>query len=65
MFKYSEHGIKNKEIFKRLYVDFIEYCKSKTNQGTFSTYMDGEPVFFSRGTEFSYRKYKKVLASKS
>lgn len=57
MFGFSEYGIKNKELFCRIYSDFIEWCKSKVITGTFSTYMDGEPVCFSQGIELSYKLY--------
>lgn len=57
MFKFSKHGIKNKEAFCVAYIDFIEWCKSKLQQGTFSTYCDGEPVCFCAGFELSYRTY--------
>lgn len=57
MFEYSEHGIKNKEVFCRIYADFIEWCGSRVKSGTFSTYVDGEPVCFSNGAEISYRLY--------
>ena len=57
MFKFSEHGIKNKELFCKIYSDFIEWCKSVVFEGTFSTYMDGEPVCFSQGVELTYRDY--------
>ena len=63
MFEFSEHGIKNPGIYKRLYAEFINYCKTKAKQGTFSTYMEGEPVFFCLGNEFSYSQYKKVIES--
>lgn len=56
-FKYSEHGIKNKEIYERIYSDFIEWCKTKASGGTFSTYMDGEPVFMFAGIEISYSSF--------
>ena len=59
MFKFSEHGIKNKEAYKEAYADFIEWCKNKLSSGIFSTYMDGEPVCFCSGLEVSYRAYLK------
>jgi len=59
MFKFSEAGIKNKDIFSWIYSDFIEWCKDNFTHGTFSTYCDGEPAFFSDGMEISYRNYMK------
>lgn len=61
MFKFSENGITNIEAYQLAYSDFIEWCKTKAKQGTFSTYMDGEPVFLSLGAEVSYSQYKKML----
>jgi hypothetical protein len=60
MFNFSEHGVKNKDIFCRIYSDFVDYCKSNFTAGTFSTYCDGEPVFMQCGFEFSYSAYKRV-----
>lgn len=60
MINYSNHGIKNKSVFEFVYEDFIEWCKSNFDSGTFSTYKDGEPVFFSGGVEISYRQYKTI-----
>ncbi len=57
MFKFSEYGIKNKDLFCRIYSDFIDWCKTKATSGTFSTYMDGEPYFTCCGLEVSYRTY--------
>ena len=59
VFKFSEHGVKNQEAYITAYADFIEWCKSILPQGTFSTYMDGEPVCFCAGLELSYRTYLK------
>ena len=56
-YKFSEYGIKDKELFKRLYSDFIDYCSRYSESGTFSTYMDGEPFFMTRGNEISYRTF--------
>ena len=61
MFKFSEHGIKDQNLFCMMYADFIKWCMEKATQGTFSTYMDGEPVFFSSGAEVSYRQYKSSI----
>lgn len=58
MFRFSEHGVENPEIYGRIYADFIEWCKTKVKSGTFSTYVDGEPVCFSNGVELSYRLYQ-------
>ncbi|QUH22206.1 hypothetical protein [Alkaliphilus sp. B6464] len=59
-FKFSEHGIKNENLFIELYSDFIEWCKSKVPSGIFSTYVDEEPICFSSGgIELSYRTYLK------
>lgn len=60
MFQFSEYGIKNIEAYKIAYSDFIEWCRARAKQGTFSTYMDGEPVFLTLGTEVSYSHYKKL-----
>lgn len=57
MFRYSGAGIKNVEIYNRIYKDFVEWCKTVVKQGTFSTYCDGEPVCFSGGIELTYRMY--------
>lgn len=57
MFKFSEHGIENKQLFCTVYADFIEWCKGKLSSGTFSTYMDGEPVCFNAGVELKYRMF--------
>ena len=57
MFNFSEHGIKDVYIYSKVYKDFIEWCKTKVRTGTFSTYVDGEPVCFSKGIEISYREY--------
>jgi hypothetical protein len=57
MFEFSEHGVKNSELFSRLYNDFINWCKEKLPSGTFSTYCDGEPVCLYCGIELSYRDY--------
>ena len=46
MFKFSEHGIKDKDVFCRIYSGFVDYCKSNFTSGTFSTYCDGEPFFY-------------------
>ncbi len=56
-FRFSPHGIESKELFCKFYADFIEWCKSVVSEGCFSTYMNGEPVCFSRGLELSYRVY--------
>ncbi len=57
MFKFSKHGIKNKDSFELAYINFIEWCKRILPSGTFSTYVDGEPVCFYQGTELTYRDY--------
>ena len=57
MFKFSEFGVKNTEIYSNIYSDFIVWCKTKVKGGTFSTYMDGEPVCYSGGIEISYRAF--------
>ena len=57
MFKFSQHGIKDQELFCNLYSDFIKWCKGIVTSGTFSTYCDGEPVCFSYGAELSYSMY--------
>jgi hypothetical protein len=62
MFKFSEYGVKNPEIYSRVYADFIDWCKTKVKSGTFSTYMDGEPVCLSAGREIPYRVF---LANRS
>jgi hypothetical protein len=59
-YRFSQYGIKNPEIFERIYQGFIEWCKTKASSGTFSTYCDGEPVFMSAGFELSYRDYQKA-----
>lgn len=57
MFRFSEHGVKNQEAYSIAYADFIEWCKTKVESGTFSTYVDGEPVCYCAGLEMSYRMY--------
>jgi hypothetical protein len=57
MFRFSEHGVKNQEAYSIAYADFIEWCKTKVKSGTFSTYMDGEPVCFCAGVEIPYRAF--------
>ena len=57
MFKFSEYGVKNIEIYSNIYSDFIDWCKTKVKSGTFGTYMDGEPVCFSGGIEIPYRAF--------
>ena len=57
-YKFSEYGIKDKEVFQRFYSDFIEYCKRYSISGTFSTYTDGEPVFMAAGFEIAYNTFK-------
>lgn len=57
MFKFSEHGVENPEIYSKVYADFIEWCKTKVKSGIFSTYMDGEPVCLSVGIEIPYREF--------
>ena len=64
MYKFSPHGVKNPELFERLYKGFVDWCKQKASSGTFSTYCDGEPVFMSCGCELSYRDYKATTAKK-
>lgn len=56
--KFSEHGIKDKEVFQRIYSDFIDYCSRYATSGTFSTYTDGEPVFMVAGFEIAYSTFK-------
>jgi len=58
MFEFSKFGVKNEKLFCSIYADFIAWCKSKATSGTFSTYMDGEPVFMCNGIEVSYRQFK-------
>ena len=60
MFKFSEHGIENKDLFCSIYSGFVDYCKGNFPSGTFSTYCDGEPVFIQCGFEFSYSRYLKT-----
>jgi hypothetical protein len=57
MYKFSTAGVKNPELFERLYEGFIRWCKQLAPSGTFSTYCDGEPVFMFSGIELSYRDY--------
>lgn len=57
MFQYSRYGIQDKELFASIYASFINWCKSIVKEGTFSTYMDGEPVCYSNGLELSYSMY--------
>jgi hypothetical protein len=57
MYKFSKAGVKNPELFERIYQDFVDWCKQQATGGTFSTYCDGEPVFMSCGFELSYRDY--------
>lgn len=56
-FRFSECGITNPEMYSNIYADFIEWCKTKVNSGTFSTYADGEPVCLCVGIEIPYRVY--------
>ena len=65
MFKFSEYGVKNKELFQMIYGDFIQWCRTIVSTGTFSTYCDGEPVCFSYGNELSYRDYLRSLNKKT
>lgn len=58
-YKFSEYGIKDKEVFKRLYSDFIDYCSRYAESGTFSTYTDGEPVFMTHGNEIAYGTFNR------
>ena len=57
MFSFSKAGIKNEEVFCLAYSEFMNWCKQYALGGTFSTYCDGEPVFFCAGLELSYRTY--------
>jgi hypothetical protein len=59
MFKFSQAGVKDPELFGRLYKDFIDWCKQQVTSGTFSTYCNGEPVCLSGGIEISYSAYLK------
>lgn len=57
MFEFSKFGIDNKDVYCRIYSDFIAWCKNQVKSGMFSTYTNGEPVCFSNGLEISYRIY--------
>lgn len=68
MYNFSKAGIKNKELYCRIYADFISWCKSIVPSGTFSTYSDGEPACFYLGVELSYSNFlnnKKINSKKS
>ena len=54
-YKYSPFGIKNPDLFKWVYAEFVEWCKSNYTHGTFSTYMDGEPYFIVDGVVINFR----------
>jgi len=58
-FKFSKYGIKNKDLFCRLYAGFIKWCKSELPEGIFSTYMDGEPYCSCQGVEITYRDFRR------
>lgn len=60
MFRYSKAGVKDIKLFELLFFDFIAWCKTVVNHGTFSTYCDGEPVCFSDGDAMGYREYLKI-----
>ncbi len=57
MFKFSPYGIRDPELWQRIYGDFMEWCMRRVQSGTFSTYCDGEPVCLCAGMELSYRDY--------
>lgn len=57
MFRFSEYGVKDIDVYSRIYSEFIEWCKKKVKTGTFSTYTNGEPVCFSGGIEIPYRAF--------
>ena len=57
MFTFSRYGVKDINIYNRIYCDFIDWCKAKVKAGTFSTYTNGEPVCFSGEMELSYRTF--------
>lgn len=59
MFKFSKAGVKNPDIFERIYKDFIDWCREQLPSGTFSTYCDGEPVCFCNGAEIPYSAFLK------
>lgn len=61
MFNYSKAGVKNIEVYNRIYKGFVEWCKTIIKHGTFSTYCDGEPVCFSDGNEITYRMYQSAI----
>jgi len=56
-YNFSKAGVKDVALFSSIYSEFITWCKKNSPTGTFSTYCDGEPVFFYNGAEISYRKF--------
>ena len=63
MFNFSKVGVENEILYSSLYSDFIVWCKSMFARGTFSTFEDGEPVFYGEGTEISYSDFKNLIAA--
>jgi len=61
MFNFSKVGVENENLYSSRYSDFIKWCKSVFIRGTFSTFEDGEPVFFGEGAELSYSDFKNLI----
>lgn len=57
VYVFSPWGIQDTEDFCAKNQNFIDYCKATFPQGTFSTYVDGEPVFLIGDMEFSRTSY--------
>lgn len=63
-YKFSPWGIRKTEDFCAKNQDFIDYCKATFTRGTFTTYVDGEPVFLIGDIEISKTDYLDIWSSK-